>query len=133
VVFPLEFAAGHGYRDLEQVTDGRALVRATTSLAGFARVCVQAAIEQRLQGAHVGLAYERSRSGPQPPRIVPTSLLGAVYLELDRQLRGHSRDLQPCEWGPCLNLVDPVRDRHIYCSNTCVQRARRAKGRRKVA
>ncbi|HVB77225.1 MAG TPA: hypothetical protein VNI34_05415 [Candidatus Nitrosotalea sp.] len=123
-------AARLGYRELGTITDGVALVKATRAFVRFARLCVQEAIEWRLWGAHVGVIYDYAGRIAQPPRIVPATLLGALYLELDRELRTKprqrpARPLQPCAWGPCLNWLEPTRTNQLFCSNTCVQRAKR--------
>lgn len=125
LTFSLEVAQALGFRELDGVS-GDALVDATAAMGRFARICVQQAIERRLQGAHVGVRYELLKRGPQPPRLVPTSLLGAIYLAVDARLRGSRRPLQVCAWGPCSTLFEPTKVGHLYCSNTCVVRRRRA-------
>lgn len=60
-------------------------------MSRFAGFCVQQAIGRRLRGSHVGIVYDYSVTVPQPPRIVPATTLGAVYLELDNKLRAKHR------------------------------------------
>lgn len=118
-----------GYREPGQITASQDN-KATEAFVRFARICVQEAIEQRLWGAHTGIVYDYAGRSAQPPRIVPATLLGALYLELDRKLRTKSRrhlerPLQRCAWAPCPNWLEPTRTTKVYCSNTCVQRAKR--------
>ncbi len=106
--------------------------RDIAELAERVRGCAQWAIESRLQGQHVGIRYgDYRRPGSQPPQIIPATLLGAIYLQLDRKVRTmprhrSARPLVACAWGPCPNWVEPVRQQErYYCGNTCRQRAKR--------
>lgn len=89
-------------------------------LAERVRGCVQRAIESRLQDRHVGIRYrDYQKPGAQPPVIVPSTLLGAIYLQLDRKVRtvpGHKspRPMVACAWGPCPNWVEPKRVQPRY-------------------
>jgi hypothetical protein len=110
-------AEAFGYRELAPITDGKALVAATRALVRFARTCVQEAIERRLWGAHIGVIYDYGKSAPQPPSIVPATLRGAIYLELDRKLRSPS--LPPRECAQCGALIGPLRRTRKFCGPTC--------------
>lgn len=106
-----------GYRELGPITDGEALVKATRALVGFARMCVQQVIERRLWGAHVGIIYDYGKGAPQPPIIVPATILGALYLELDRKLRSPS--LPPRECAQCGRLIERSRRTRRFCGPAC--------------
>lgn len=115
--FDPEGATKLGYRELGPITDGEALVKATRALVGFARMCVQEVIERRLWGAHVGIIYDYGKGAPQPPIIVPATLLGALYLELDRKLRSPS--LPPRECAQCGRLIERSRRTRRFCGPAC--------------
>jgi hypothetical protein len=117
LVFASENATKLGYRELGQITDGKALVTATEALVRFARICVQEVIERRLWGAHVGVIYDYGKGAPQPPSIVPATVLGALYLELDSKLRGPS--LPPRECAQCGRLIERSRRTRRFCGPAC--------------
>lgn len=114
----------------------KGLKQAAETLAEPVRGCVQWAIETRLQNQHVGIRYRDYRKpGSQPPQIVPSTLLGAIYLELDRRVRTHarpglSRPSVACAWESCRNWVAPVRKQERYfCGPTCRKRWQRQQDR----
>ncbi|HVB77608.1 MAG TPA: hypothetical protein VNI34_07410 [Candidatus Nitrosotalea sp.] len=117
VPFDLAGATKLGYRELGQITDGNALVTATEALVRFARMCVQEVIEGRLWGAHVGVIYDYGKGAPQPPAIVPATVLGALYLELDRKLRSPSLPPGVCE--QCGRVIDRARTTRRFCGPAC--------------
>jgi hypothetical protein len=118
--FAQESATKLGYRELGQITASQDN-KATEALVRFARMCVQAAIERRLWGAHVGIVYDYGKGAPQPPIIVPATVLGALYLELDRKLRSPS--LPPGQCAQCGRLVDRFRRTRKFCGPACRQAA----------
>lgn len=109
------------------------LRRDIVMLAERVRGCVQWAIESRLQEQHVGIRYrDYHKPGTQPPLLVPSTLLGAIYLQLDRKVRtmpGHKSPMPmvACAWGPCPNWIEPVRQK--YCGEACKAKAYRARKR----
>ena len=117
LVFAPESATKLGYRELGQITDGKDLVTATEALVRFARMCVQEPIERRLWGAHVGVIYDYGKGAPQPPIIVPATVLGALYLELDRKLRSPSLPPGVCE--QCGRVIDRSRTTRRFCGPAC--------------
>lgn len=107
--------------------------RDIVKLAERVRGCVQRAVESRLQDQHIGMRYrDYKKPGSKPPVIVPSTLLGAIYLQLDRKVRtmpGHKSPMPmvACAWGPCPNWVD--RPRQKYCGEACKAKAFRARKR----
>lgn len=100
-------------------------------MSRFAGFCVQQAIGRRLRGSHVGIVYDYSVTVPQPPRIVPATTLGAVYLELDNKLRAkpsERRAPEPrlCKGPGCRNQIEAGRRDRTCCGNKCAQAAHRA-------
>jgi len=123
-VFTRKGDKGHGFPELGSITDATALVRATKALAGIARTCVQVAIESRLEGgAHVSIRYEHDKDARQPPQCVPATLLGAIYLGLDRKLRGQSLPPRACANSECGKTFVPKKripeGKAACCGPTC--------------
>lgn len=116
LAFDPKIAQEHGYRASDQISTDWMSVKA---LVRFARLCVQTAIERHLRGAHVGVRYDHDRPAPQPPQLVPATLLGAVYLELDRKLRSPLRTLPLKQCDQCGREFQPKRRSAAFCGATC--------------
>lgn len=100
-------------------------------LADLANYFVRAVVEEELAAVHVvrefqgrptlRVTFPAELKGA--PELTPVALHGALYLGVAQALFGGRLPRRRC--ATCENWFYPSRDSHVFCGNTCVQRARR--------
>lgn len=103
----------------------RLIDREPQSLARYARLCIQLAIESRRPHIQLAYAYRDPRS--QPPRSVPGDMRASLYLALDSSLQATPARKQ-CQFPGCIVTFVPIQSgqrERKWCGNTHKQAAHR--------